>query len=115
MVLAQVGVASRVDVDRAVTAVVEAQRAWAALPFTRRAQVMRKAEALLRERALEFGRWNTRECGSIPAKAKFELDATCEQTLMVAALPMQPEGMLFPSSIPGRRNMWRQVRSEWSA
>lgn len=107
--LAQVGVASRGDVDRAVTSATEAQRGWAALPFTQRALVMRKAEALLRERTDEFNRWNTRECGSIPAKAAFELDATCEQISMAAALPMQPEGLLFPSSMPGRRNMWRQV------
>jgi benzaldehyde dehydrogenase (NAD) len=107
--LAHVGVASRGDVDRAVMAAAEAQRDWAALPFTRRALVMRKAEALLRERAAEFNVWNTRECGSIPAKAEFELDATCEQIAMAAALPMQPEGLLFPSAMPGRRNMWRQV------
>lgn len=107
--LGQVGVASPEDVGRAVSAAAEAQRRWAALPFTRRAQVMRNAEALLRERAAEFNLWNTRECGSISAKAEFELDATCEQLSMAAALPMQPDGMLFPSSMPGRRNMWRQV------
>jgi benzaldehyde dehydrogenase (NAD) len=108
-VLGQVGVGSPADVARAVGSAATAQKGWAQLPFTRRAKVLRDAAALLRERAPEFNLWNTRECGSIQAKAEFELDASCEQLLMAAALPMQPDGMLFPSSMLGRRNMWRQL------
>jgi benzaldehyde dehydrogenase (NAD) len=29
--------------------------------------------------------------------------------LMAAALPMQANGQLFPSSMPGRTNLWRRV------
>lgn len=108
-VLGQVAVGSRDDVARAVASATAAQQAWSRLPFTQRAKVMRTAAALLLERAAEFNYWNTRECGSTAAKAAFELDASCEQLLMAAALPMQPDGMLFPSSMPGRRNMWRQL------
>jgi benzaldehyde dehydrogenase (NAD) len=108
-VLGHVGVGSREDVDHAVRSATAAQKEWAGLPFTRRAKVLRDAATLLLQRADEFNGWNTRECGSIQPKAAFELDATCEQLLMAAALPMQPDGMLFPSAMPGRRNMWRQV------
>lgn len=108
-VLGHSGVGSAQDMDRAVRGAARAQRAWADTPFDRRAHIMREAARLLRERAGEFKGWNTRECGSIPAKAEFELNASCEQLLMAAALPMQPDGLLFPSSMPGRRNMWRQL------
>jgi benzaldehyde dehydrogenase (NAD) len=107
--LAHVGIGAPADVDRAVRGAVQAQKAWADLPFDRRAHVLREAARLLRERGAEFNYWNTRECGSIAAKADFELNASCEQLLMAAALPMQPDGLLFPSSMPGRRNLWRQV------
>ncbi|SFV05521.1 benzaldehyde dehydrogenase [Pseudoduganella namucuonensis] len=108
-VLARAGVGSTEDVARAVASAAAAQPAWAAMPFNRRAAIMREAARLLRERAAEFNYWNIRECGSIPAKAEFELDASCEQLDMAAALPMQPDGLLFPSAMPGRRNQWRQV------
>lgn len=108
-VLAHVGIGSAQDVDLAVQIAIEAQRAWAATPFDRRARIMRDAARLVEERAAEFNLWNIRECGSASAKAEWELGATCEQILMAAALPMQPDGMSFPSAMPGRRNLWRQV------
>jgi benzaldehyde dehydrogenase (NAD) len=108
-VLAQVGIGSAEDVNRAAQIATEAQPAWAAVPFDRRAKIMRDAAFLVQQRAAEFNLWNIRECGSIPAKAEWELGATCEQMLMAAALPMQPDGLSFPSAMPGRRNLWRQV------
>ena len=108
-VLAHVGIGSAQDVDVAAQIATEAQRAWAATPFDRRARIMRDAARLVEERAAEFNLWNIRECGSTCAKAEWELSVTCEQILMAAALPMQPDGMSFPSAMPGRRNLWRQV------
>jgi benzaldehyde dehydrogenase (NAD) len=64
---------------------------------------------LLKTRAARFIDWNVRECGSIVPKAQWELDATYEQLLMAAALPMQPDGLLFPSALPGRTNRWRRI------
>lgn len=107
--LARVGIGSAQDIDRGAKEAKQAQRQWAATPFDRRAEIMYEAARLLRERAAEFNLWNVRECGSIPAKADWELNATHEQIRMAAAMPMQPEGMLFGSSLPGRTNMWRQV------
>lgn len=107
--LGTIGVASAQDVDRAARSARQARAAWAATPFDRRAAVIREAARLLLERAAEFNLWNVRECGSIGPKAEWELQATHEQMLMAAALPMQANGQLFPSAMPGRTNLWRRV------
>jgi benzaldehyde dehydrogenase (NAD) len=107
--LATIGIASREDVDEAVSRASVAQRAWAALPFDKRAAIFHEAARLLKTRAARFIDWNVRECGSIVPKAQWELDATYEQLLMAAALPMQPDGLLFPSALPGRTNRWRRI------
>ncbi len=107
--LATSGIASREDVDEGVNRARVAQRAWARLPFDKRAAIFYEAARLLKARAARFIDWNVRECGSIVPKAQWELDATYEQLLMAAALPMQPDGLLFPSALPGRTNHWRRI------
>lgn len=107
--LAQLSTANSDDVDAAARFAADAQPAWAALPFDRRAAILRKVAQLLQERATEINQWNIRECGSIPPKAEWELQATIEQAHMAAAMPMQPMGEIFPSSMPGRRNYWQRV------
>lgn len=107
--LGEIGIASALDVDRAARLARQARAAWAATPFDRRAAVMREAARLLLARAAEVNGWNVRECGSIGPKAEWELNATHEQMLMAAALPMQANGQLFPSAMPGRTNLWRRV------
>jgi benzaldehyde dehydrogenase (NAD) len=107
--LGRTGVADAADVDAAAAQAAAAQPAWAALQFDQRAAVLREAARLLKERAAEFQHWNIREAGSIGPKADWELHATYEQLLMCAALPMQPVGQIFPSSMPGRTNHWRRV------
>lgn len=107
--LASAGLASQPDVDLALQVASKAAANWASTPFDQRAAVMRRAARLLEERATEFNHWNVRECGSIEPKAQWELHATVEQVWMSAALPMQPDGMQFPSSMPGRINVCRHV------
>ena len=108
-VLGEIGLADARDVDRAAQRAAAVQPAWAATPFDQRAAVLRRAEQLLAERADEFQHWNVREAGSIGPKAGWELQATREQLSMCAALPMQPVGQIFPSSLPGRTNYWHRV------
>jgi len=107
--IGRVGIADAQDVDRAARSAHGARAAWAATPFDQRAAVLRRAARLLEERADEINAWNVRECGSIGPKAAWEHHATHEQMLMAAALPMQASGQMFPSSMPGRTNLWRRV------
>ncbi|MGX7006147.1 benzaldehyde dehydrogenase [Caballeronia sp. KNU42] len=107
--LAIVGLGNPVDIDQAAKSAATAQEAWASTPFDQRAAVLREAARLLKERAPEINAWNVRECGSTQAKAQWELHATYEQLLAAAAMPMQPEGALYPSAIPGRMNICRHV------
>jgi benzaldehyde dehydrogenase (NAD) len=107
--LATLATANADDVDAAVRIATEAQRQWAATGFDRRAEILRNVARLLKERAATINDWNMRECGSIPAKAEWELHATYEQAQMAAAMPMQPFGQIFPSSLPGRSNYWQRV------
>ena len=107
--LGQIGIANTDDVHRAAQHAQAAAAAWAATPFDQRAAVLREAARILKQRAAEINDWNVRECGSIGPKAEWELHATFEQLNMAAALPMQANGQLFPSSMPGRTNYWRRV------
>lgn len=107
--LFQLGMGTAADIDKAVLTAKAAQEEWGDLPFDQRAQVFRKAAELLQRHADTFIEWNVRECGSIYPKAQWELHATYEQLNMAAALPMQPDGMTYPSAMPGRRNTCRRI------
>ncbi len=107
--LATIGVGLPEDIDRAAGVASLAQPAWAATAFDKRAAILREAARLLKARADDINAWNVRECGSTPVKAEWELHATYEQLLMAAAMPMQPEGALYASAMPGRLNLCRHV------
>ncbi|RTL54197.1 MAG: aldehyde dehydrogenase family protein [Rhodocyclaceae bacterium] len=107
--LATLATASVEDVGTAVALARDAQKQWAATPFDQRAEILRNVARLLKERAALINEWNMRECGSIRPKAEWELHATYEQANMAAAMPMQPFGEIFPSSMPGRTNYWQRV------
>lgn len=107
--LSMLSIADGQDVDEAVRIAREAQLGWAVTPFDRRAEILREVARLLKERAAELNDWNVRECGSIQPKAEWELQATYEQAHMAAAMPMQPIGQMFPSSMPGRSNYWQRI------
>ncbi len=107
--LALLSTADAADVAVAAATAKEAQKQWASTSFEKRAEVLREFSRLLKERAEEINYWNIRECGSIGPKAEWELNATYEQALMAAAMPMQPSGQIFPSSMPGRSNYWHHI------
>lgn len=107
--LATIGTGLREDIDRAADLASAAQPVWSAMSFDLRAEVIREAARLLKSRADEINTWNVRECGSTLAKAQWELQASYEQLQMAAAMPLQPAGAMYASSIPGRLNLCRQL------
>ncbi|MDH4550791.1 benzaldehyde dehydrogenase [Pseudomonas sp. BN607] len=108
-VLADLTLATAADVNNSSSRAAVAQRSWAAAPFDQRAKVLRKAAELLSDRQALFNSWNVRECGSITAKAAWELEASCEQLYLAAGLAAQPHGQIIPSAIPGRLNLWTRI------
>lgn len=107
--LASVGIADASDVARAGLHASQAQRGWAATPFDQRAAILREAARLLQQEAESFIEWNMRECGGARFKAEWEVNVCVEQLQMAAAMPMQANGEMFPSNLPGRTNIWRRV------
>ncbi len=58
-----VAAAGRVEADRAVAAAREAQPAWSARPVEERADFLRRAAEVMRERRFELAAWEVYECG----------------------------------------------------
>ncbi|MDH2416310.1 benzaldehyde dehydrogenase [Nocardioides sp. CER19] len=106
--LGQMGAASAEDVAEAAAFAADAQREWAALPFTARAAVMRKAGDLWKEHADEVAEWNMREVGAIRGMAQFALHVAAEECYEAAALTGRPLGEILPSEEP-RLSMARRV------
>ena len=72
---------SRPEVDRALSAAREAFLAWRTVPFVTRAQKMRAAARVLRERAATYARTMTLEMGKPIVQAEAEVEkcaATCD-------------------------------------
>lgn len=82
-----------------------AQPQWANTTFETRAGILRRFACQLAENAELIHTWNARECGSIRPKSEWELQACIEQAYMAAAQTQAPSGELYPSVIPGRKNM----------
>lgn len=99
-VLATVGAASPADVDRAAELAAKAQRDWARLPYDRRAEVFRKAAALLEADPARLVRWLIPEAGSGMGKAAFETALVVSELFQAAALAAEPYGELLRSTRP---------------
>jgi len=106
--LGRMGSASVQDVAEAAAAAAEAQRDWAALPYTARAAVLRKAGDLWLEHADEISGWNVREVGAVPGMAGFALHVAAEECYEAASLPSRPYGELLATEQP-RLSMARRV------
>jgi len=106
--LGRMGAASAEDVAEAAASAAEAQREWAAMPYTRRAAVLRRAGDLWLQHAEEIQDWNIREVGAVPAMAGFALHVAAEECYEASTLPSRPYGELLPSEEP-RLSMARRV------
>ena len=99
-VLGSTGRADAGDVAKAAASAAEAQRAWAALPHTERAAVLRRAGDLFTRHAEELAGWNVREVGAVPGMAGFALHVAAEECYTSSALPGHSRGELIPSEQP---------------
>lgn len=104
-VLGTVAEATAADVAGAVESARAAQREWAATPGPVRAQVLRRAAALLETHREVLTDLLIRESGSIRAKAEGEVAGCIEELYGVGALTLEPVGEMLPSAQPGRINL----------
>jgi benzaldehyde dehydrogenase (NAD) len=88
------------DVAVAAQTAVDAQVAWAALPFTARTAILRKAGQLFNDHAAELAEWIVRESGGIQAKADLELHVAAEECFEAAAAASHPTGSILRSEMP---------------
>jgi benzaldehyde dehydrogenase (NAD) len=98
--LADVGIATPADVTEVAATAAAAQRSWAALPYTERAAVLRRAGDLFTSNSAEIIDWIVRESGSIPGKAAFEIETVAQECYEAAALASAPYGEVLRSSQP---------------
>ena len=89
--------ATRDDAKAAIEAAALAQPAWAALPFTARAQYMLKIAEILERRREEFIASLTAECGGWVRKSMFEIGYVPGVYRAAAAAAYMPTGESMPS------------------
>jgi benzaldehyde dehydrogenase (NAD) len=98
--IGRVGMGSPADVTAAAEAAAVAQPAWAALPYTERAAILRRAGDIWNANAAEIERWSIREGGKVGPAAQFETHVATEEVYEAATLPPRPCGELLPSESP---------------
>lgn len=98
--LVEIPCASKEDVDRAYRAAEQAQPAWAARLAEERAEILRKAEAIIAARSEELTDWLIRESGSTLCKAQLELASARAIIRESATFPGRLEGRILTSNIP---------------
>jgi benzaldehyde dehydrogenase (NAD) len=107
--LATVGFADATDVAEAAERAALAQPEWAATSFEERAAILRRAAALLEERAPSVIDWLVRETGEIRARATHETRISVGEIREAAALAGQPFGELLPTTERGRMSFAQRV------
>ncbi|WP_327692645.1 benzaldehyde dehydrogenase [Streptomyces sp. NBC_00459] len=96
--LGRVGCGTPADVDKAVDQAVRAQREWAALPYSDRAAVLRRAARLFEEHRQEIETCLMRESGAVRPFAALQVSSGgAEECYEAAALAGAPYGELLRS------------------
>ena len=96
-VIGQLPVASRDDLDDALAAAARGHRVWSRTSPAKRAQVILKASALMRERVEEIAQAITLEHGKPLAQARLEVERGCEFFEWDAAEGVRTYGRVIPS------------------
>jgi benzaldehyde dehydrogenase (NAD) len=98
--LGRTGRASVADVAKATEIATDAQREWAALPFTQRAAILRRAGQIFNDNEAELSEWIVRESGGIGPKAGLEIHIAAEECFEAASLASHPTGEILRSEQP---------------
>jgi len=99
-ILGHIGLAGPDDVAAAAGHAAMAQRTWAALPYSERAAVLRRAGNLWEEHAGEVADWLTHEAGSVVPKAELEVATAAQECFEAAATASQPFGEVLRTARP---------------
>lgn len=102
--LLEVPQASVEDIDRAFVSAVRAQREWAMSLPGERAEILRRAAAIMDVRHVEIVDWLIRESGSVRMKAEMEWSAVRAIILEASTLPTRSWGRIIPGDIPGKEH-----------
>lgn len=107
-VFSRVGIASAADMQAAIGRAQQAQAAWAATGPRERAAVFHRAASIFEQHFDELAMTVARETGGIVPKGQHEVREALTLCHLAAALPMQAQGQVLPST-PGRLSMARRV------
>jgi aldehyde dehydrogenase (NAD+) len=94
--------ATGADVDRAVAAAAQAQRAWAALPIPARAEVIARAGEALGRRKAELARLVSREAGKVLVEAGGDVQEAMDMAAFVAGQGRGAWGETVPSELANK-------------
>ncbi|MFN7156434.1 MAG: benzaldehyde dehydrogenase [Acidovorax sp.] len=107
-VFSRVGIASAADMQAAIGRAQQAQAAWAATGPRERAAVFHRAASIFQQHFDELAMTVARETGGIVPKGQHEVREAITLCHLAAALPMQAQGQVLPST-PGRLSIARRV------
>jgi alpha-ketoglutaric semialdehyde dehydrogenase len=93
------------DVDRAVVAAAEAQRAWAQVPVPARAEIIAAVGDVLAARKAELADLVSRECGKVRIEAGGDVQEAVDMARFVAGQGRAPWGDTVPSEL-GSKLAW---------
>jgi aldehyde dehydrogenase (NAD+) len=102
--LAEIAMANEADLDAAYEAAARAQPEWAAALPDERAEVLRRAAAIMDARREEIVDWLVRESGGIRAKGENEWAIVRAFMLEAASYPSRVDGRIIPADAPGKES-----------
>lgn len=101
--LARLPMASRDDLDAALSGAARAFAAWKATPVLARSQILRKAASIMRERLEAIALTMTLEQGKVLAESRMEVSAAADILDWYAEEGRRAYGRVIPSRAPGTR------------
>lgn len=104
-----VGISTPADIAPAVTRARAGQAEWAAWPADKRASLFRRAAGIMENDRNAIVDLIVRETGGVRGKGTTEFQGTIDEFYHSAAILIEPEGQILPSSDPSRLSLARRV------